>query len=109
MMASFVQKNPEPRNKPIYWEFSSNHAIRKGDWKLVAERSKDWELYHIPTDRTESTNLVSKHPGKVSQLAQEYDAWAKRTGAPNHFTSQKRKPSSQSQLFNFEKLLESRK
>lgn len=109
MAASFVHKNPEPRNKAIYWEFSSNHAIRKGDWKLVAERSKDWELYHIPTDRTESSNLVLKHPDKVSQLAQEYDAWAKRTGAPNHFTSQKRKPSSQSQLFNFEKLLESRK
>lgn len=92
-------------DKPIYWEFSGNHAIRDGHWKLVAERSKEWELYDLSKDRSETVDLVGEFPEKVAELAGKYDQWAKRTGAKNHAKCVASKPSKQSQLFNLPKIL----
>ena len=47
-----------------------NRAIRVGDWKLVADHQKPWELYDLGADRSESKNLASKRPGKVKELEQ---------------------------------------
>jgi len=85
--------------KPVFWEFAANHAVRVGDWKLVAERSKDWELYDLANDRCETNDLVEVNPNKVKQLAAEYDAWAARVKAKNHAQCMNTKPSNQSQLF----------
>lgn len=84
---------------PLFWEFAGNHAVRVGDWKLVAERSKDWELYDLATDRCETRNLAAEHPDQVRSLASAYDRWANRTGAKTHAQCLKTKPSTQSQLF----------
>jgi arylsulfatase len=93
------------REKPIFWEFSGNHAIREGDWKLVAERGKEWELYDLSQDRTETEDLASQKPEIVGKLASTYDRWAKRTGARTHDHCKKMKPSSQSQLFDLQQLV----
>ena len=92
------------RAKPIYWEFAANHAIRDGDWKLVAERGKDWELYNLASDRSETKNLAEENPGRVKKLAAKYDRWAKRTDAKSHEKSLKTKPSNQSQMFDLSNL-----
>lgn len=63
----------------IYWEHEGNRAIRVGEWKLVAKHGSDWELYDISKDRVESTDLATKNPEKVKQLAAQYDTWAKRS------------------------------
>ena len=86
-------------DKPIFWEFAGNHAIRDGHWKLVAERSKDWELYDLSIDRSETRNLAADRPGKVKALANAYDTWAKRAGAKTHAQCLQTKPSTQPQLF----------
>jgi arylsulfatase len=91
-------------NHPIFWEFAGNHAVRDGNWKLVAERSGDWELYDLSRDRCEMENLRGKHPKKVARLARIYDAWAARTGAKSHEQCRSMKPSTQSQLFDLEEL-----
>ena len=93
------------REKPIFWEFSGNHAIRDGNWKLVAERGKEWELYDVSRDRTETDNLASQQPERVRKLASQYDQWATRTGARDHGQCVKMKPSSQSQLFDLQQLV----
>ncbi|MCH7725428.1 MAG: arylsulfatase [Planctomycetes bacterium] len=86
-------------NHPIYWEFSGNHAVRVGDWKLVAEKSKDWELYDLSCDRSETKNLAKQHTDMAEKLAAKYDAWANRVGARTHAKGWAMKPSKQSQLF----------
>ncbi|MHC4880013.1 MAG: arylsulfatase [Planctomycetota bacterium] len=86
-------------DKPIFWEFAANHAVRDGRWKLVAERSKDWELYDLSTDRSETQDLAGSQPDRVRRLAARYDAWAERTGAKVHEMCRKTRPSNQSQLF----------
>lgn len=87
------------RTRPIYWEFGGNHAVRVGDWKLVAERSKDWELYDLSKDRCETNDLAAKMPETVEALASDYDAWAKRAGAKTHARAMEQQPNSQRQLF----------
>ena len=62
----------------IYWEHEGNRAVRVGDWKLVSEHPKAWELYNIAQDRSEQHDLSQQEPGRVQQMAAMYDAYAKR-------------------------------
>jgi arylsulfatase len=55
--------------------------VRDGQWKLVAKRGSDWELYDIEADRTELNDLAAKHPDKVKEMAARWDEWANRTHA----------------------------
>ncbi|MEM8487445.1 MAG: arylsulfatase [Bacteroidota bacterium] len=80
---------------PIYWEFWGNRAVREGPWKLVAERSKDWELYNVVEDRTELVNLVEREPDRVARMAAMYDAWAARATALSHAEGLAKGPSTQ--------------
>lgn len=52
----------------LWWLHEGNRAIRVGDWKLVAERGGDWELYDLSNDRAESQNLAGKHPAQAAKL-----------------------------------------
>lgn len=68
----------------LAWEHEGNRGILRGRWKLV-QRSRyidgDWELYDLAADRTETRNLASQDPGRVSKLAGRYRRWADRVGA----------------------------
>jgi arylsulfatase len=59
----------------LWWFHSGNRAIRVGDWKLVSEKDRPWELYNLAADRGESNDLSAKEPGKASQLER---AWSER-------------------------------
>ncbi|HXE54669.1 MAG TPA: arylsulfatase [Tepidisphaeraceae bacterium] len=65
---------------PLFWEHEGNRAVRVGDWKLVAQNKKRWELYDIVADRTETHDRSKQMPQKVQELEQEYQAWADRVG-----------------------------
>src|SRR5438477_2042158 len=58
----------------FWWYHDGNRAIRIGNWKLVADHTKPWELYDLRSDRSESRNLAAARPGKVKELSA---AWAK--------------------------------
>ncbi|OYP33870.1 arylsulfatase [Rhodopirellula sp. MGV] len=91
--------SPQQSRPPIFWEFSANHAVRDGQWKLVAERGKPWELYDLSRDRTETQDLSLSKPAIVTRMAEAYDQWANRVGAKSHTQSETAKPSRQSQQF----------
>jgi arylsulfatase A-like enzyme len=105
LVPALVDGATERGDHPLFWEFSANHAIRDGDWKLVAERSKDWELYDLSSDRSETRDLISEYPGKARELAEQYDAWAERAGAKTHEQSRNTNPSTQSQLFDLQSVV----
>ncbi len=68
-----------PLERDLFWEHEGNRAVRSGDWKLVARGpGARWELYNIAADRTESSDLAAKHPGRVKGLARKWEAWADR-------------------------------
>lgn len=66
------------RQKPIAVEHEGNRGIRIGDWKLVAEWNQPWELYNIPTDRTELNNLADSEPARANAMQAAYTEWSQR-------------------------------
>lgn len=58
----------------LWWNHEGNRAIRIGDWKLTADHKSPWELYDLSKDRSETTNLAEKFPGKVKEME---EAWTK--------------------------------
>lgn len=53
---------------------------RVGDWKLVREFGRDWELYNMREDRTELRDLRHRNPGRADELICEFEVWAGRVG-----------------------------
>lgn len=74
------------RGEPIFIEHETNAFVRDGKWKLVGTRvatndgtdAKQWELYDMEKDRTETQNLAESQPEKVKELADQWEAWAER-------------------------------
>lgn len=63
----------------LHWEHSQGKATLVGEWKLVAEKGKPWELYHITADGTELHDLASTMPEKVAALERRHNEWNQRT------------------------------
>jgi arylsulfatase A-like enzyme len=83
-----------PPHDALYWRFGGQMAIRMGDWKLVkatAGRGKAGgggaasrrekatvegaALFNLKDDIGEQTDLATKHPDKVKELATAWQAW----------------------------------
>ena len=69
-----LAKDGSVAHEYFWWYHERNRAIRMGDWKLVAERDRPWELYDLRTDRSESRNLAAEHPDKVRDLDRAWTA-----------------------------------
>ena len=65
----------------ICWATSGCRAIRRGNWKLVANRGGPWELYDLAADRAEIHNLAEPNADVVKDLAANWQHWAGLAGA----------------------------
>lgn len=69
------------QERTLYWEWNGSRAIRTGEWKLCWDKNiREWELYHITTDRTELHNVASEQPERVKNMSDAWQAWARQTG-----------------------------
>lgn len=68
------------RERPIFWEHEGNCAMRDGDWKLVREHGRDWELYNMRVDRTELHDLRHRDPARADRMIRDWQDWAEKTG-----------------------------
>jgi arylsulfatase A-like enzyme len=79
------------KRKYLFWEHEANRAIRIGDWKLVSKvetpmefttaDENRWELYDLKKDPSEINNLADKYPGKVRDMARQWEETAVRVQA----------------------------
>lgn len=75
LLPSFTKD--EPGHALLGFEHQGTHAIRKGEWKLVAGGvDVPWELYNLSTDRSETRDLAQEKPDIVSELSKEWTDWA---------------------------------
>jgi arylsulfatase A-like enzyme len=66
--------------RTLFWEHEGNRAVRQGDWKLVAEYGRPWELYDLARDRTETRDLAAQDPARVGAMTALWQSWADRVG-----------------------------
>jgi arylsulfatase len=64
----------QEEERALWWYHEGNRAFRHGDWKIVAAKNQDWELFNLAADRSESENLASTHPEKVEELEAQWEA-----------------------------------
>ena len=79
-LLDLLQGNEWQREQPIFWEHEGNSAIRLGQFKLVREHGKPWELYDMEVDRTELNNLAGMKKPLEAELLKQYQAWAAQSG-----------------------------
>jgi arylsulfatase A-like enzyme len=53
----------------LWWQHEGHRALRSGDWKLVASKGNNWELYDLSKDRGESHDLSRSMPERVRELS----------------------------------------
>ncbi len=68
-------------HKALFNEHYGAKYVRYMGWKLVAGHvitggPKNWHLYHIDEDQTETNDLSSKFPDKVPELTHMWQDWA---------------------------------
>lgn len=61
------------RERDLWWYHEGNRALRYGDWKIVAARDRDWELFNLAEDRSETENLAASSPEKVKELEERWE------------------------------------
>ncbi len=62
-------------HETLYWRSGvTQYALRAGDWKLLFFQNST-RLYNLATDPSESANLASSNPTKLSELKAIYDQW----------------------------------
>jgi N-acetylgalactosamine-6-sulfatase len=88
-MSDILLGKPRPRTRPIYWEWRGGVAgypeyspprlaIRDGKWKLFCDfDGSHVQLYDIPADPEERSNLARQHPEIVERLKTLAVAWHK--------------------------------
>jgi len=82
----------------LYFQFSNNRALRRGDWKVVSARGGPWELYNLAADRTELRNLAETHPARTKELA---DLWYAAAADVDQAPQRLRRPITMQQLQTF--------
>ncbi|MVM29332.1 sulfatase-like hydrolase/transferase [Spirosoma sp. HMF4905] len=66
--------------RPLFWEWAGNRAVRRGKWKLVSiYPSYQWELYDLESDAGETQNVAARNSNLVDDLSALYFNWAKQT------------------------------
>jgi arylsulfatase len=66
------------QREALYWEHEGNRAVRVGDWKLVAEHGKPWELYNLARDRSEQIDLSKEQAFRVEEMNALWQKYASR-------------------------------
>lgn len=62
----------EPRS--VFWKFKGKSAVRRGGWKLVAQRSGA-TLYDLSNDPAESVDVSAEHADTAKELQQQLADW----------------------------------
>lgn len=83
----FMGQEQLERGEPIfgYRSYENLYAfVREREWKLLAYRSGELELYNIAEDVAETTNLVDRYPAILESLKAKFIAWEREMGVEEY-------------------------
>ncbi len=73
-LVPMITGGKQDHDRAYYFNHAGTRAIIKGDWKVVAEGGRPWQLHNITKEKTEITDLASKNPEKVKELVAIWEA-----------------------------------
>jgi arylsulfatase A-like enzyme len=81
---TLAEGKPSPRTEIVYNIEPYRAAVRQGDWKLVwrATLPASVELYDIPQDPSETNNVATQYPDKVTALQRRVNELAAQAAKP---------------------------
>jgi len=75
--------HPEVRTEQLY-ELAGHRGLYRDGWEVVTRHrgpsgfdDGEWELYHLATDPTETTDLAADDPARVADLSARWDTLAR--------------------------------
>ena len=68
-------------HEALFWRWSSQSAIRVGDWKFLRGGSREY-LFDIVKDPGESESLLAVHPEKATELRSRLLEWTNELSPP---------------------------
>jgi arylsulfatase A-like enzyme len=68
-------ENKQPPHEALFWRFGPQHAVRKGQYKMLKRNAGPDELYDLDADISETKDLASAKPEVVKELNKLYAAW----------------------------------
>ena len=68
--------------RSLFWRYGQNLAMRKGQWKVVKQRSNDFQLFDLASDPAETNDLSALRPDMKKQLLAELEATNREMAAP---------------------------
>jgi arylsulfatase A-like enzyme len=69
-------------NRPLYWRFSHQRAIRQGDWKYMQVGTQREYLFDMTQPEPEQNNLINSYPDIASELKAKYWNWSNQMQRP---------------------------
>ncbi|WP_025764292.1 sulfatase-like hydrolase/transferase [Dyadobacter tibetensis] len=62
------------KDRPVYWSFGRQAAVREGNWKLVKIGQK-YQLYNLKEDISEKNDLILKNNERANHLKATLEGW----------------------------------
>ena len=72
--------------RDLCFAYKDYQVVRNERWKLLGkynsrrDKQEPWQLFDLSVDQSEVTDVASKHPDVVKQLAAEWNKWDKQIG-----------------------------
>jgi arylsulfatase A-like enzyme len=81
LLPLLTDHNAKSKHQTLFWRQGDRAALRHGPWKIVDSRgtnrgkdaNRQWELYNIDSDITESENMAAAHPEQVELLQKKWN------------------------------------
>ena len=64
----------QPPHEILFWRSAQNHALRKGNWKLV-KMGDETGLFNLASDIGESKDLKAEKPDVLRDIEKTYERW----------------------------------
>jgi arylsulfatase A-like enzyme len=72
----------KPPHEALFWRLGDQQAVRKGNFKLVRDRTADEWLTDLAADEGESQNLASNRPDVLTELGEALAQWERQLSQP---------------------------